>query len=55
MQKDQSLIVPFAALPDGDDKALRDALVWVRKAKEIDGGVKVYGALVKQLEKRVGK
>lgn len=47
MQKDQSLIVAFA-LPDGDDKALRDALVWVRKAKEIDGGVKVYEELVER-------
>jgi thiol-disulfide isomerase/thioredoxin len=45
----------FVALPDGDDQALRDALVWARKAKEVNGGVKVYGELVEGLEKRVGK
>lgn len=44
----------FAALPDTEDKALRDALIWARKAKEVDDG-KLYGELVVRLEGRVRK
>lgn len=43
----------FAALPDTDIPALRDALQWISRAQQLAPGQKVYSALADSLRKRL--
>mgnify|MGYP001167333083 CR=1 FL=1 len=44
----------FFDLPDEEKTALKDALAWIKRARELDD-LKVYGELVQKLEKRLAR
>jgi len=47
------VVQAFAKLPDSEVQALKDALVWIKRACQLEPDIKPYTALAEQLEKRI--